>query len=91
MENQAKNYERLFYQHLSEDVTVGDALGGSPAGDAIGPYDVEYAKHDHRIPMGGVRSPGDKKRKRKKSKKHKRDGSLDVLIPMQSRPFPGGM
>lgn len=90
MGSQAKIYENLFYQYLSEDITTSDALGGSPAGDGIGPYDIEYAKDDHRLPMGGKKTKK-RKNKRKRTEKHKHDGSLDVLIPMQSRPFPGGM
>lgn len=79
-----KLFEKTFYKQLNEDMTAAAALGTSPAGLGIGPYDVDYAggrDGDNRIPMGGK-----KKQKKNKSKKPK-DGSLDVLVPMQSRPF----
>lgn len=90
MNNQAINYEKAFYMHLAEDISAGDALGGSPSGNGIGPYDIEYAggKHgDNRLPTGGKKTS----KKQSKKKKTKRDGSLETLVPLQRRPFPLGL
>jgi hypothetical protein len=57
---------------------VGSSMGH---GGAMTPAEDNFATKDARIPKGG------KKGKKKKEKKH--DGSIDVLVPLQKRPFVG--
>lgn len=81
-----KLFERLFNKHLLEDVSVASALGGSPLESGIGPYEIEYAggrDGDNRLPTGGKKQA--KKEKKKTKKKH--NGEINVLIPLQKRPF----
>ena len=69
-----KSFETAFKKHLEEN-TVGAALGGSPSSGGIGPYGIEHAAGDLRIPTGpakkststwkdsGAQGPGKKKKK----------------------------
>lgn len=85
-----KLYETSFYQQLSEDITVGSAMGGSPEAAGFGPYEIEYAggRHgDNRLPMGGRKQT---KKKKKNKNKHK-DVGINLLIPTQRRPLGPGM
>ena len=95
-----KIFERAFYQCIEEDVSVGSALGGSPAIAGMGNYAIDYSPGDHRLPTG----PGKKKKKRKKSKKSKKKvlnakkvmgpsnpGGVQPLMPMLKRPIIGIM
>lgn len=84
-----KLFKRAFTQALAENTAgAGGAFGsgvsdGGPSmghGGAITPAEDFYAPNDTRIPKGG-------KKKSKKTKK-KKNGELQVLIPMQKRPFP---
>ena len=91
-----KSFETAFKKHLEEN-TVAAALGGSPGGSGIGPYDIEYAggRHgDNRLPGGpgkkgrsmwkdpGAQGPSTKKKKKKKKKPSK---GVKTLIPLQRR------
>ena len=70
-------FEREFFKVLSEDITAGDALGGSEGleGGSVGNTD-SYAPGDHRMPksiFGGTLTRGGitKCKKCKKDKKCK--------------------
>ena len=84
-----KLFKRAFIQSLNEDniAGAGGAFGSGETsgtfsmghGGAMTPAQGFHAPNDTRIPKGG-------KKKTKKSKK-KRTGELEVLVPMQKRPF----
>lgn len=92
MNKKSINYfEHAFNKILHEDNTAGaggvfgsaDSMGH---GGAITPAEDFYATGDHRIPKGGKKKAKPTVRS-KKVKKSKKDGSLEVLIPLQRRPF----
>lgn len=83
-----KSFESSFYKHLKEDNTAGSGgvFGDAPSmghGGDLTPAIDFYAQYDARTPKGG------KKRCKKKDKKKKMDGSLEILIPIQRRPRSG--
>ena len=86
-----KLFENAFYKQLTEDNAAGaggvfgsaDSMGH---GGAITPAQDFYAPGDTRIPMGGKKK-AHATTKTKKKKKSKKDGSLEVLVPVQRRPL----
>ena len=89
-----KVFERAFYRCIEEDVSVGSALGGSPDGGGIGPYDIAYAggRHgDNRLPsgprklsksMGKMPDPSKSLKKKKKKKKKSKKKILNAKSVM---------
>lgn len=86
-----KLFEKAFLQKLKENnmAAPGGVFGDAPSmghGGAVTPAGDFYATGDMRTPKGG------KKRakptvKSKKTKKTKKNGSIEVLVPLQRRPF----
>lgn len=84
-----KLFKRAFLSALNEEniAGAGGVFGTGESsgtfsmghGGAITPADDFYAANDTRTPKGG-------KKKTKKAKK-KKNGELEVLVPMQKRPF----
>lgn len=86
-----KLFETRFFIHLNEDnmAGAGGVFGDAPSmghGGAITPAADFYAPGDARIPTGGKKK-ATANVKSKKKKKTKKDGSIEVLIPTQRRPF----
>ena len=86
-----KLFETRFFIHLNEDnmAGAGGVFGDAPSmghGGAVTPVADFYAPGDSRIPAGGKKK-AIASGKSKKKKKTKKDGSIEVLIPTQRRPF----
>ena len=86
-----KLFETYFKRHLSENnaAGAGGVFGDAPSmghGGATTPATDFYATGDMRTPKGGKKGTKPTIRTKKK-KKAKKDGSIDVLIPLQRRPF----
>lgn len=85
-----KLFETAFLKLIENNAAgAGGVFGDAPSmghGGADLPAKDFYASGDMRIPKGGKKDAraGLKKNKKKKTKK---DGSLEVLIPTQRRPF----
>lgn len=86
-----KLFETAFFNQLSETnmAGAGGVFGDAPSmghGGATTPATDFYASGDMRTPMGGKKKARASV-KSKKKKKTPKNGQLDVLIPMQKRPF----
>lgn len=85
-----KLFEKQFIKHLTENNAAGAGgvfgdAGSMGFGGAIHSSDF-YAPGDMRTPLGGKKGPKKTRKKQKKSLKP-RDGSIQPLIPIQSRPL----
>ena len=87
-----KLFKKAFTRSLEENTAgVGGAFGSGESsgtfsmghGGAMTPAEDFHAPNDTRIPKGGK-----KQSKKKKKDKGKKTGELEVLVPMQKRPFP---
>lgn len=86
-----KLFETAFFNQLSETnmAGAGGVFGDAPSmghGGATTPTTDFYAPGDMRTPMGGKKNARAGVKSKKKKKKPK-NGQLDMLIPMQKRPF----
>ena len=86
-----KIFESLFRKHLQEDNMAGAGgvfgdAGSMGHGGAITPAQDFYAPGDMRLPKGGKKDAKPTTNTKKK-KRSKRNGSIEVLIPTQRRPF----
>ncbi len=84
-----KLFEIAFLRLIENNAAgAGGVFGDAPSmghGGADTPATDFYAPGDMRTPKGGKKSSY--KKPKHKKKKTKKDGSLEVLIPTQRRPF----
>lgn len=86
-----KLFEKIFKQQLKENnaAAAGGVFGDAPSmghGGTVQPAGDVYASGDMRTPKGGKKSAHPTV-KSKKVKKTKKNGSIEVLVPTQRRPF----
>lgn len=86
-----KLFEKAFFNKLNEsNIAAGGGVFGDAEsmghGGAVTPATDFYAPGDSRTPKGGKKAAYPTV-KSKKVKKTKKNGSIEVLIPTQRRPF----